>query len=103
MNNNFSQIIDALLELRASSIRAHANFEEEIHKYNIAFAGHDLNMVDTITLANALNTKFNILISHEELLDLIPSLCDALSMKYEPIKYVKNIGLTEHDAYSIFL
>ena len=83
------KLVNVLLELRSASIALGINPSEDdykklIHKYDIIFAGNNLNTIYTDEFNHCLKTKFDIDISIEELNQLIPNICSGLNMSYEP-------------------
>lgn len=99
MNDNVSKLISALRELRNASKQ---DPEAAMEKYDMIFLGENRSTIYTIELLHSLNSIFNIDITKDELLKLIPDVCNALEMKIEPFQ-VAGSSSRETEAYSIRL
>lgn len=102
------KITAALLELRSASMVTNANptdsrIKSLINKYDIIFISKKINQIDSFDLYRALNGYFDINIEHQELMGLIPLVCDRLNMKYDPLIDIYNMGKTKADFYQITL
>ena len=104
MDDKFNQIVSALQELRESCIKADEdNITEIIHKYDMLFVGSKFNTIYSIELAHALKNYFKIEIEHSELIQIIPTLCSTVNMKYEEMVAMSNVSKNTTDAYKIEL
>lgn len=91
------KLVGVLLELRSASIALGLNPSEDdykklIHKYDMIFAGNKLNTIYTDEFNHCLKSKFDIDISIEELNQLIPNICSALNMSFEPFISATDFG-----------
>lgn len=103
MDKKVMQIIEILSALRADSISYQKNPETLMSKYNLMFLGHNLNFIYTNDLLATIKDFFHVDVSNEELIALIPTACEALSMKYEPMKAIDDINNPIPHCYKITL
>lgn len=105
MNKNLSIVVDKLSELRAASFLSNEDtIRDTMLKYNMLFLGSKFNTVYSNEFRNALKTMFNTDIPESELNELIPAACKMLSMKFEKMIDVDDIGKPNpHISYRIIL
>lgn len=89
---NRDELISAFWNLRSSVITAHrlknvseiiAYLKEE-YDGKILFSGYNCDTATSNDIARVLNDYYHISITHDELLRLLPGICNKLSLKYEP-------------------
>lgn len=76
-----TRLIEIFKELRDAS---HSIDHNNPIKYNIFFSGKDYNEIHSFNLFPSLQTVFKLDITKDDLLKLIPEICDSLEMKYFP-------------------
>ncbi|APB82417.1 hypothetical protein BAMY_09720 [Bacillus amyloliquefaciens] len=79
------KIVQALLDLKKESLTLK---QAGSKKYDIVFFGSDHNIINTIELRHSLEKCFDLNMSHDELLAIIPDACNSLNMKYEELQTV---------------
>jgi acyl carrier protein len=86
------KLIDVLSELKAASlaINSENDLRETMNKYDMLFLGGKFNSINTLELRHSLQKVFDLEFSNEELLKLIPSACELLNMKKEPMVSLEN-------------
>jgi hypothetical protein len=92
---HIQKMAEILLELRSESIQVNKNPSDDtikklMDKYSILFVGKDINCIYSNQLANCIKNVFSIPIENDELNMLIPTVCNTLNMKYEPMAEVTN-------------
>ncbi|CUP58716.1 Uncharacterised protein [Turicibacter sanguinis] len=86
MDQKLTTLINVLSELRTASINSTPeNIKTTMDKYDMLFLGEKFNCIYSIELAHSLKNFFNVNISHDELLTLIPIACSNLNMKFEEL------------------
>ena len=83
---NKDQIISALLEIKRDCLSIHddASHKAVMDKYNMIITGTRRNVISTSHFIIALKNYFQIDITDEELLSVIPEMCAELDMHIEP-------------------
>lgn len=78
-------LIQVLQQLRseALSINSDETFKVITQKYNMLFLGEKFNTIYSMELLHTLKEYFGHDFTEEDILNLIPSACDALNMKNE--------------------
>ena len=103
MNKKATQIIEILSTLRTDSISYQKNPESLFRKYNLMFLGNNLNFIYTNDLLATIKNFFHFDVSNEELIALIPTACETLNMKYEPMKAIDDLNNPVPHCYKITL
>lgn len=88
MNDKIMDLHDVFIELSEASKCAITDEDavKLMHKYDIIFAGENHNEIDSLELVHTLNDYFHIHIDNDELTELIPSVCDAMKLKYQGMR-----------------
>lgn len=94
MTTQIQTIESALLELRAASLASHSDYEirATMEKYNLLFLGEKFNKIMSMELVSTLKNYFSLEISHDELLKVIPTICDNLKMDLEELALAEKPG-----------
>lgn len=105
MNNQAVKISNCLIELRDAGLSTTIENYDNLKKYDIIFSGSNFNSIFAHEFCYALNNYFNIVISLENLLEILPDICEPLSMKLEPLVRVSDIDKSPRPIadYYIFL
>jgi len=90
------ELAEVLLQLQAESrLAGRNNPEVAIHslmdKYDMLFLGAQFNTIYTDELLLMLKQKLNLLVSKEDLLKMVPTVCAALHMHTEAMVNVKDM------------
>lgn len=86
-----NDLIAVFAELRSASMKSE-NPKSLGIKYDLAFMGENHNLISTRELHTILSESFNINIDINEFQELVPSICEALSMKYEASRKLNDIS-----------
>ncbi len=99
------ELIDILLELvhASKTIRNEATLRTTMDTYDMTFLGKNFNTINSLELRHSLSKHFHIDISKEELNSLIPSACETLGIKIEPMSMVNDLSNPVPHCYRIEL
>ena len=99
------QLINALKELSSASklINDAISLRETMHRYNMLFVGEKCNVIYTAELHHTMSEYFNVEMTYQELNTLIPEVCSALNMKYDPMVALEDINNPLPDQHRIEL
>lgn len=97
-----AQLINALTELKNASMLFKSN-PTILDKYKILFCDADCKTLDTSFLEDCCNTYFSMGITTEELLKIIPDVCQQLNLKYTPVLLQDASNQTVQTHYEIQL
>lgn len=90
---DIKKIVDVLEELRLASIQATPDtIKLVMKKYDMLFLGGKFNTIYSDELRHALKNHFNIEISNEDLVKVLPSIAKMLNMKLETMVAVEDVG-----------
>lgn len=94
------KIIEALQELKLASIN---DGENAMRRYDMLFLGSKMNEINSIELRHSLEKVFNIQLTLDELNSLVPKLCGALGMNYQPLKALDDLHASKAHCFLITL
>lgn len=103
---NLKYILEVMATLRQDSRtcpRTGEAIRALMHKYDMLIIGKDFNTIYARELCHCLNTKFDMQISADELMQKIPLLCDTLGMTYEPMRALDDLSNPVPADYQIAL
>ncbi len=103
MDTYLEKLIPIFEELRSSSMLISGNPHPTMQKYDLMFLGEKFNTIYTNDLHACLANYFGIKIEYSKLNELVPSICNALSMKYEPMKEITDLNNPVPACYQIEL
>lgn len=101
MNN--CKIEETLLSIKSDlmNLTSQEDSIQVMKKYNIAFLGANLNLVNSLELYHYLNHQHLIDLTLSEFVELMPKVCAKLNMKYDP--YVSATDLTNNKIAGYFI
>ncbi|HDX9529707.1 TPA: hypothetical protein ROX84_004978 [Bacillus thuringiensis] len=90
--NNLETVINVLKEIRTSATAINSEFKlrETMDKYNMLFMGEKFSKVTSLELRHYIIANYQITISEDEFLKIIPVACKTLGMKTEALVAVNN-------------
>lgn len=99
------QLSDVLQELSQASIQIknESDLRSTMDKYDMLFLGENFNIINSIELRHTLSEHFHMEVSNDELNSLIPVICPALNMTFEPMVAVKDLSNPVTSSYLITL
>lgn len=103
MDSYITQLVPVFEELRTSSMSITDDPQEIKQKYNLMFLGEKFNKIYTNDLHACLENYFGIKIDYSKLNELIPSICNILSMKYDPMRSMDDLSNPIPACYQIEL
>ncbi|MGE1041235.1 hypothetical protein [Bacillus wiedmannii] len=101
--DNLETVINVLKEIRTSATAINSEFKlrETMDKYNMLFMGDKFSKITSPELRQYIIDNYQITISEEEFLKIIPIACETLGMKTEALVAVNDPSKTS--AYFIKL
>lgn len=78
---------NSLLELRQAAIKIsdELSWKQTMKTYDMMILGNEHNTIYSMELHHSLNKRSEIALDQQEMIKLIPIVCDSLAMKYEPM------------------
>lgn len=100
-----NQLKNVLIELSQASrsITCEEDLRCIMRKYDMLFVGEKYKIIYSLELCHTLISYFEINTDREELNALIPSVCDSLNMKIEPMALVDDLANPDPYCYQISL
>lgn len=103
MDSYITQLVSIFEELKSSSMLITGDPQAIRQKYNLMFLGEKYNKIYTNDLHACLENYFGINIEYSKLNELVPSICNILSMKYEPMRNINDLSNPIPACYQIEL
>lgn len=97
------KLINVFKELRASSKSITDDPRPTIKKYDMLFLGSKFNTVYTNEMYHVLENYFHISMENEDFQNVVPTICNALDMKYSPMQKVEDSSNSTPYCYQVEL
>jgi hypothetical protein len=92
VNDKAKVLTDVLIELKNAP---REDPKATMKKYNMLFYGGKFNMITSIELAHYLKEQIDDSFTHEDVLNLLPSITQMLNMKIEKMIQMEDVGKPE--------